>query len=97
MMISSNVDQPTFCATLSPVGRYEPRRPSGARSSTIPGTRASAPMSAATPSSTFPATAPTRIARSASRSDSAGTSSAPMTITSSDTDRLPQSSVESSR
>ena len=29
---------------FSPVGRYEPRRPSGARISTIVGTRASAPI-----------------------------------------------------
>ena len=96
MMISSKVDQPTFCATLSTVGAYEPRRPSGARSSTIPGTRASAPISAATASSTLPITAPVTIASMASRSESAGTSSAPITITSSETDRFPQSSAESS-
>ena len=34
---------------FSAVGRYEPRRPSGARRSTIVGTRASAPISAAEP------------------------------------------------
>ena len=97
MMISSNVDQPTFWATLSAVGSHEPRRPSGARRTTIPGTRASAPIAAATPSRRFPATAPTRIARSASRSDSAGTSSAPITITRSETERFPQSSSESKK
>ena len=62
MMISSKVDQPRFCATFSTVGAYEPRRPSGARSSTIPGTRASAPIAPARPSSTLPATAPITIA-----------------------------------
>ena len=96
MMISSNVDQPTFCATLNAVGSHEPRCPSGARSTTIPGTRASAPIAAAIPSRTLPATAPTRIASIAVGSDSAGTSSAPITITSSETDRFPQSSSESS-
>jgi len=95
MMISSNVDQPTFWATLSTLGAYEPLRPSGARSSTMPGTRASAPISAARPRSAFPATAPTTIASKAVRSESAGTSSAPITITRSETERFPQSSVES--
>ena len=54
MMISSNVDQPTFCATLNAVGSHEPRCPSGARRTTIPGTRASAPIAAAIPSRTLP-------------------------------------------
>src|SRR5579871_658250 len=96
MMISSNVDQPTFCATLNAVGSHEPRCPSGARRTTIPGTRASAPIAADSPSKTFPATAPTRIASSAAGSESAGTSRAPITITRSETERFPQSSSESS-
>ena len=54
MTITSKIVQPRFCRTLSPVGRYEPARPSGARSSTIAGTRASAPIAAAQPSSALP-------------------------------------------
>ena len=57
MMISSKIDQPRHCSTLSPVARYEPRWPSGARWSTIVGTRASAPISAATPSIALPISA----------------------------------------
>ena len=71
MMISSKIDQPTHCAALSAVGTYEPRRPSGARSSTIAGTRASAPISPATPSIAFPIRLPTTIASTASGSESA--------------------------
>ena len=44
MTISSKTDQPRHCTTFSPVARYEPRCPSGARCSTIVGTRASAPI-----------------------------------------------------
>ena len=95
MMISSKVDQPRFWATFSTVGAYEPRRPRGARSSTIPGTRASAPIAPASPSNRFPATAPIRIASSACLNDSIGTSPAAATITSRLTERLPQSSVVS--
>ena len=80
---------------LRTVGAYEPRFPSGARSSTIPGTRPSAPISAAAARSALPAIAPTTIASSASRSESAGTSRAPITITSSETERFPQSRSES--
>ena len=76
---------------LSAVGAYEPRCPSGARRTTIAGTRASAPIRPASPSIRLPATAATRIASSASRSESAGTSSVPATITSSETERLNQS------
>ena len=69
--ISSNTDQPRHCRMFSPVGRYEPRRPSGARSSTIVGTRASAPISPPSPSITLPTTAAATIAPSASGSESA--------------------------
>ena len=96
MMSSSNTDQPMPWSTLTPVGRYEPRRPSGARISTMPGTRASAPIAPATPSMTLPITQPTRIATRASGNDSAGTSAAPATITSSETPRFPQSRPVSS-
>ena len=51
---SSNVVQPIPCTTLTPVGSSEPRWPSGARMSAIPGTRASAPIIAATASIAFP-------------------------------------------
>ena len=44
MMISSNVAQPRHWTAFRAVGTYEPRRPSGARSRTIDGTRASAPI-----------------------------------------------------
>ena len=57
-MISSKIAQPRHWRTLSPVARYEPRCPSGARWSTIVGTRASAPISAATPSIAFPISPP---------------------------------------
>ncbi len=92
MMISSKVDQPRFWATFSTVGAYDPRRPSGARSSTIPGTRPSAPIIAASPRRMLPATAPITIATSACSSESIGTSPAAATITSRLTERLPQSS-----
>ena len=54
MIRSSKIDQPTHCAALITVGPQEPRRPSGARIRTIAGTRASAPISPATPSIAFP-------------------------------------------
>ena len=83
---------------FSPVGRYEPRRPSGARSSTIVGTRASAPISPPSPSNTLPTTAAATIAAIATGSESASppcdagrTRKAPATITSSDTERFAQS------
>ena len=88
---------------LSAVGRYEPRRPSGARSSTIVGTRASAPIRPPSPSRTLPTTAAATIAPSATGSDSASpnwsagrTRNAPATITSSETERFDQSSSPSS-
>ena len=56
---------------LSPVGRYEPRRPSGARSSTIEGTRASAPIRPPSPSIRLPTTAAATIAPIATGSESA--------------------------
>ena len=92
MMISSYTDQPRHWTTLSAVARYEPRCPSGARISTIDGTRASVPTAAAAPSMMQPATDATTIASSACFSDSPGTSSAPATITSRLTARFPQSS-----
>ena len=82
MTSTSKIVQPRFCRTLSPVGRYEPARPSGARSSTIAGTPASAPIPAAQPSSALPKIPPTRIASSASGSERAGTRNAPATRTS---------------
>src|SRR5919198_5649253 len=95
MMISSNTAQPRHWSTFSPVGRYEPLRPSGARNSTIVGTRASAPISPPTPSRTLPTTAAATIAASACGSESASpnsdagsTRNAPATITSSETDRF---------
>jgi hypothetical protein len=91
MMISSKTDQPRHCRTLSAVGRSEPRRPSGARSTTIAGTRASAPIIPATPSIALPTMPATRIAAKAPPSESVGTRNAPATITSSETERLPQS------
>jgi hypothetical protein len=97
MMISSKVDQPRFWATFRTVGAYEPRRPSGARRTTMPGTRASAPMAPARPSKMFPATAPITIASTACGSESIGTSPAAATITSRLTERFPQSSVRSKR
>ena len=97
MMISSNVAQPRHWTAFRAVGMYEPRRPSGARSRTIDGTRASAPISPAVPTIAFPIRPPTRIARSASRSVRAGTRSAPMTRTSSETPRFPQSASWSKR
>ncbi len=57
----------------------------------MPGTRASAPIIAAAPSIRLPATAAATTASSASFSESAGTSSPPATITSSETDRFAQS------
>src|SRR5262245_15864100 len=88
---SSKTVQPTPWSTLTPVGSSEPRRPSGARMSAMPGTRASAPIIPATASIAFPITPPTTMATSAEGSESACTSSAPATITSSDTPRFPQS------
>jgi hypothetical protein len=67
--ISSKIAQPRHCAMLSTVATYEPRWPSGARWSTIVGTRASAPISAASASIEFPINAPTSVAPSASFSD----------------------------
>src|SRR5256886_10254520 len=52
-------------------------------------------MRPASPSSRFPATAPTTIAIRASRNESAGTSTAPSTITSRLTERFPQRSIVS--
>src|SRR5436190_4191195 len=91
---SSKTAQPRHCRMFSPVARYEPRRPSGARCSTMVGTRASAPISPATASIAFPITAPTSVAASAvfsGRSKYAG-----RTSTSSETPRFVQSSVVSS-
>ena len=89
---------------FSPVGRYEPRRPSGARSSTIAGTRASAPISPPMPSIRFPTTAAATSAPNASGSDRPSppldpgrTSSAPATITSSETERFAHSRKPSNR
>ncbi len=67
--ISSKIAQPRHCATLRTVAMYEPRCPSGARWSTIVGTRASAPISAASASIEFPISAPTSVAASAFFSD----------------------------
>src|SRR3954452_10972859 len=92
--ISSNTAQPRHWTMFNAVGRYEPRRPSGARISTIVGTRASAPISAATASIALPMTAPTSVAASAvpsGRSKYAG-----RTSTSSEMPRFVQSSVVSS-
>ena len=50
---------------LSTVAMYEPRCPSGARCSTIVGTRPSAPINAASASIEFPISAPTSVAASA--------------------------------
>jgi hypothetical protein len=86
---SSKTVQPRHWTTLIAVGRYEPRSPSGARISTIAGTRACAPIAPATASIRFPTRQPTRIATSAVGSESAGTSTAPATITSSETPRFP--------
>ena len=72
MISSSKVAQPTHWMMFRPVARYEPRRPSGARSSTIAGTRASLPISAAAPSITLPSAAPTTIASSVSGSEQRG-------------------------
>ena len=58
MMISSNVAQPRHCSDVQHRSRaYEPRWPSGARMSTIDGTRASAPIMPATPSMRLPISA----------------------------------------
>src|SRR4029079_10142207 len=101
---SSKTVQPRHWTTLIAVGRYEPRSPSGARISTIAGTRACAPIAPGTASIRIPTRQPTRIASSvptrqptvlvtsAVGSDSAGTSAAPATITSSETPRFPQRS-----
>jgi hypothetical protein len=97
MMISSNVAQPQHCSALRTVGPYEPTRPSGARISTIPGTRASAPIRPADASIAFPTSPPRSVATIASRSESAGTSSAPTTMTRSETPSEPQSRPWSSR
>ena len=67
--ISSKIAQPRHWSTFSPVARYEPRRPSGARCSTIVGTPASAPISAATRASALPTSPPTSVAASACRSE----------------------------
>ena len=89
---SSKTVQPRHWTTLIAVGRYEPRSPSGARISTIAGTRACAPIAPATASIRFPTRQPTRTATSAVGSESAGTSTAPATITRSETPRFPQRS-----
>ena len=98
---SSKTVQPSVWTTLIAVGSHDPCLPSGARISTIAGTRAWAPIAAATASIAFPSTQPIAIAISASGSDSAGTSAAPATTTSSETPRFPQrrpvSSVPSTR
>ena len=73
MISSSKIAQPTHCAAFRTVGPQEPRLPSGARISTIAGTRASAPIIAATPSIALPMRPPRTIARNASGSESAGT------------------------
>ena len=65
--ISSNTDQPRHWRMLRPVGRYDPRRPSGARWSTIAGTPASAPIRPPMPSIRFPTTAAATIAASCHR------------------------------
>ena len=54
-----------------PDGIDDPRRPSGARWSTIDGTRASAPIIPATASIAFPIRPPTMVASSACFSESA--------------------------
>jgi hypothetical protein len=93
--ISSKIAQPMHWATFNTVAAYEPRRPSGARWSTIDGTRASAPMSAASASIELPISPPTRVAASASfseRSKYAG-----RTRTSSEMPRLSQRSVVSKK
>src|SRR4051812_37383227 len=91
--ISSKIDQPRHWITFRPVATYEPCRPSGARWSTIDGTRPSAPISAAIASIELPIRPPTSVARSASFSDRS--KYAGRTSTSSDTPRLSQSSVVS--
>ena len=101
MTSSSNTVQPMHCMRFTVVGTYEPRVPSGARSITIAGTRAWAPIAPAVASMRLPITQPIAIARSASGSESAGTSTAPATTTRSETPRFPHrspvSSVESTR
>ena len=77
MTSSSKTVQPRHWTTLIAVGRYEPRSPSGARISTIAGTRAWAPIAPATASIRLPTRQPTRIATSAAGSESAGTRIAP--------------------
>src|SRR6185436_16047428 len=91
MTSSSKVVQPIPWSTLTPVGRSDPRCPSGARISAMPGTRASAPIIPATASIEFPMRQPTTMATSAEASDSAGTRIAPATMTRSETPRLPHS------
>ena len=92
MRSSSNTVQPSPWSTLTLVGRYEPRRPRGARISVMPGTRASVPIAPAAASIRFPMRHPMTIATSALGSDSAGTRIAPATTTSSETPRLPHRS-----
>src|SRR5437763_241508 len=92
--ISSKIAQPRHWRMFRPVARYEPRRPSGARCSTIVGTRASAPMSPATASIPFPIRPPTSVAASAVRNGKS--KYAGRTSTSSEMPRFVQSSVVSS-
>ena len=54
MISSSKIAQPMHWAAFRAVGSHEPRCPSGARISTIAGTRASAPIIPARPSIAFP-------------------------------------------
>ncbi len=92
---NSTAVQPTSCTTFSADGRNDPRSPSTGRSSTIVGTPSRWPASATSASGMHPISVPTAIARKARPSPSAGTSRAPVTITSSPTDRSNHSTARS--
>src|SRR6266511_773465 len=95
MAQNSTAVHPTSWSRLRAEGRNEPRSPRTGRNNTIDGTLSRSPARPTSASGRQPITDPTTIARRAVRSPSAGTRRAPVTITSSPTDRSPHRTVRS--
>src|SRR6266511_2069346 len=92
---NSTAVHPTSWSRLRAEGKQEPRSPRTGRNSTIDGTPSRSPARPTNASGRQPMADPTRIARRAVRSPSEGTRRAPVTMTSSPTERSPHRTARS--
>src|SRR5436309_8021855 len=95
MAQNSTAVHPTSWSRLRADGRNEPRSPRTGRNSHMDGTPSRSPARPTSASGRHPMADPTTIARSAFGNPSAGTRSAPVTITSNPTERSPHRTARS--